>query len=47
MRLFNSSSENQYATVSLEGIDFDIGFKPFEVKTFIKEAGRLAETGMI
>lgn len=47
IRLFNSSFENQYVTVSFESEDFDIGFKPFEVKTFVKKEGRLAETGMI
>ena len=47
IRLFNSSFENQYVTVSFEGINFNIDFKPFEVKTFIKKDGCLAETGMI
>ena len=47
IRLFNSSSLNQCVTMNFEGEDFEFGFKPFEVKTFIKKEGGLSETDML
>ncbi|MBQ9354047.1 MAG: hypothetical protein IJT84_00005, partial [Clostridia bacterium] len=47
IRFFNTSFENQCVTVKFNDTNFNIAFKPFEVKTFINNAGHWDETAMI
>ncbi len=47
IRLYNSSGEAQTVTLCGEGLNEDIAFAPFEVKTFIKDKEGLTETNMM
>lgn len=47
IRLYNSASEKQTATLEFDSETFSIDFGPFEVKTFIADEGELSETDML